>query len=225
MSDCTCRTACDCAPITTQLADRRATLLRRAWWLAMFTIVWNLAEGGVAIAAAALAGSRALVGFGVDSFVESASASVLVWRLHVEQRSPERAAHVEERALTMIGITFLALAGLVGVESIRSLVAGEQPDVSLAGILLTIVSLIVMPVLAREKRRVGRELGARSVEADSRQTQACVYLSAVVLTGLVANAVFGWWWADPIAALGVVVFLVREGRDALEADHVDECCG
>ncbi|MEQ8437829.1 MAG: cation transporter [Ilumatobacter fluminis] len=211
--------------MTTQLADRRATLLRRAWWLAVFTIVWNLAEGAVAITAAALAGSRALVGFGVDSFIESASATVLIWRLHVEQRSPERAEHVEQRALRIIGGTFIALAALVGVESGRSLLAGEQPDVSRTGIVLLIVSLIVMPVLAREKRRVGRELGARSVQADSQQTQACVYLSAVVLAGLAANAVFGWWWADPVVALGVVVFLVREGREALDAEHVDDCCG
>ncbi|GJM38557.1 MAG: hypothetical protein DHS20C19_19240 [Acidimicrobiales bacterium] len=210
--------------MTARVGERRAELLRRAWWLAVFTVVWNVAEGAVAITAAALAGSRALLGFGVDSFVESASAGVLIWRLHVEQRSPERAEHVEQRALRIIGVTFLVLAAVVGVESIRSLLAGEQPDVSRTGIVLTAVSLLVMPVLAREKRRVGRELGARSVEADSRQTQACVYLSAVVLLGLTANAVFGWWWADPVAALGVVGFLVREGRDALVAEHVDDCC-
>jgi divalent metal cation (Fe/Co/Zn/Cd) transporter len=210
--------------MTTQITDHRTALLRRAWWLAMFTIVWNLAEGAVAITAAALAGSRALIGFGVDSFVESASATVLIWRLSVEKRSPERAEHVEQRALRIIGVTFLALAALVGIESSRSLIAGEQPDVSWAGIGLTIVSLIVMPVLASEKRKVGRELGSRSVEADSQQTRACVYLSAVVLAGLAANAVFGWWWADPVAALGVVAFLVREGREALEAEHVDDCC-
>jgi divalent metal cation (Fe/Co/Zn/Cd) transporter len=210
--------------MTTQLADRRASLLRRAWWLAVFTVVWNLAEGAVALTAAALAGSRALAGFGVDSFVESASATVLIWRLRTEQRAPERAEHVERRALRIIGVTFLALAGLVAVESTRALLAGNEPDVSRTGIVLTIVSLIVMPVLARAKRRVGRELGARSVEADSRQTQACVYLSAVVLAGLAANAAFGWWWADPVAALGVVVFLVSEGREALEAEHVDDCC-
>lgn len=209
---------------TTQATDHRTALLRRAWWLAVFTVAWNLAEGGVAITAAALAGSRALVGFGVDSFVESASATVLIWRLSVERRSPERAEHVEQRALRIIGVTFLALATLVGVESFRSLLAGEQPDVSWTGIVLTIVSLIVMPVLAREKRRVGGALGSRSVEADSQQTQACVYLSAVVLAGLGANAAFGWWWADPVAALGVVVFLVREGREALQAEHVDDCC-
>lgn len=210
--------------MTTQVADRRAVLLRRASWLAVFTVVWNLAEGAVAMTAGALAGSRALIGFGVDSFVESASATVLIWRLRVEQRSPERAAHVEQRALRIIGLAFLALAVLVGIESIRSLLAGERPDVSRTGIVLTIVSLIVMPVLARGKRAVGRELGARSVEADSKQTLACVYLSAVVLAGLAANAAFGWWWADPVAALGVVAFLVNEGREALEAEHVDDCC-
>lgn len=209
---------------TTQATDHRTALLRRAWWLAVFTVAWNLAEGGVAITAAALAGSRALVGFGVDSFVESASATVLIWRLSVERRSPERAEHVEQRALRIIGVTFLALATLVGMESFRSLLAGEQPDVSWTGIVLTVVSLIVMPVLAREKRRVGGALGSRSVEADSQQTQACVYLSAVVLAGLAANAAFGWWWADPVAALGVVVFLVREGLEALQAEHVDDCC-
>ncbi len=210
--------------MTTQLADRRAALLRRAWWLAECTVAWNLAEGGVAVTAAASSGSRALAGFGVDSFVESASAAVLIWRLRAEQRSPERAEHVERRALRIIGVTFLALAGLVAIESTRSLLAGEQPDVSRVGIVLTIVSLIVMPVLARAKRSVGRQLGARSVEADSRQTQACVYLSAVVLAGLAANAAFGWWWADPVAALGVVAFLVSEGREALEAEHLDDCC-
>ncbi len=206
------------------IAADRAPLLRRAWWLAVFTVVWNLAEGAVAMTAATMAGSRALAGFGVDSFVESASAAVLMWRLRAEQRSPERIEHVEKRALRFIGVTFLALATLVGIESVRSLVRGERPEVSGIGIILTIVSLIVMPILARAKRRVGRDLDARSVEADSRQTMACVYLSAVVLTGLALNAAFGWWWADPVAALGVVAFLVREGREALHADHVDDCC-
>lgn len=204
--------------------SNRQALIRRALWLAVFTVVWNIAEGVIALVAAARADSRALIGFGFDSFVESASASVLIWRLRIEQRSPERADQVEQRALRIIGVTFLALAGVVGAESVRSIVAGEQPDVSAIGIGLTTVSLIVMPLLARAKRRVGRDLGARSVEADSRQTQACVYLSAVVLFGLVLNATFGWWWADPVAALAVVVFLVQEGRSALRAEHVDECC-
>lgn len=202
----------------------RAVLLRRAMVLAVFTVCWNLVEGSVALAAAGVSGSRALAGFGLDSFVESASAGVLIWRLRTERRSPARAEQVERRALRLIGLSFLVLAALVGMESVRSLVAGDRPDATPVGIALTIVSLVVMPLLARSKRRLGAEMGDRSVEADGSQTMACVYLSAVVLGGLVLNAVFGWWWADPVAALGVVAFLVREGREALTAEHVDDCC-
>ena len=210
--------------MTAETSTTRATLLRRALWLAVFTVSWNLVEGVVAITAATAAGSRALIGFGVDSFVESISAGVLIWRLRIEQRAPARAEQVEARALRLIGIAFLALAALVGVESVRSLLAGDQPDTSAVGIALTALSLVVMPILARAKRNVGLEMGDRSVTADSAQTQACAYLSAVVLAGLVLNAAFGWWWADPIAALGVVVFLVLEGREALHAEHLDDCC-
>lgn len=209
----------------TTTETRRELLVRRALWLAVFTVVWNLAEGAVALTAATLADSKALIGFGVDSFVESASAAVLIWRLRVEQVDQARAEHAEQRALTLIGYAFIGLAVLVGVESIRSLVTGAEPDTSRIGIALTAVSLVVMPVLARAKRRIGVELGTRSITADSQQTMACVYLSAIVLVGLSLNALFGWWWADPLAALGVVAFLVHEGREALEADHVDECCG
>lgn len=210
--------------MTTLSSGRRQVLLRRALWLAVFTVSWNLVEGVVAITAAALAGSRALIGFGLDSFVESISAAVLIWRLRVEQRDPHRAEEVEARALRLIGWAFLALAALVGAESIRSLLAGDRPDTSVVGIVLTAVSLVVMPVLARAKRRVGTELGERSVTADSAQTRACAYLSAVVLAGLALNATVGWWWADPLAALGVVGFLVHEGREALEAERLDDCC-
>jgi divalent metal cation (Fe/Co/Zn/Cd) transporter len=210
--------------MTMASSTRREALLRRAVWLALFTVAWNLIEGVVAMTAAALSGSRALIGFAVDSFVESISAAVLIWRLRVEQRSPQRADHVEQRALRLIGMAFLALATVVGIESVRSLVAGDQPDTSIIGIVLTGTSLIVMPVLARAKRRTGLELGDRSVTADSAQTRACAYLSAAVLAGLALNASLGWWWADPIAALGVVAFLVHEGREALHAEHLDDCC-
>lgn len=204
---------------------RREHLVRKALWLAVFTVVWNLGEGVVAFGAAALDGSKALIGFGVDSFVESASAAVVIWRLRVERADPARAEHAERRALRLIGFAFFALALLVGVESIRALATGARPDTSVVGIVLTAVSLLVMPLLARAKRRVGVELGTRSITADSQQTMACVYLSAIVLVGLSLNALFGWWWADPVAALAVVAFLVHEGREALEADHVDDCCG
>jgi divalent metal cation (Fe/Co/Zn/Cd) transporter len=212
--------------VVTQVATgtRRAALVRRALGLAVLTVCWNVVEGVVALAAGAAAGSRALAGFGVDSFVESLSAGVLIWRLRVEQQDPERVEQVERQAVRLIGVAFLALAALVGVESVRSLLAGDRADTSPIGIGLTSVSLVVMPILARAKRRVGAEMGDRSVEADSRQTWACVALSFVVLGGLLVNQVLGWWWADPVAALVVVGFLVREGRGALRAEHVDDCC-
>jgi divalent metal cation (Fe/Co/Zn/Cd) transporter len=124
----------------------------------------------------------------------------------------------------MIGVTFLVLASFVAADSIRSLAIRSEPEASPIGIAVTAVSLVVMPLLARRKRAVGREMGSRAVESDSKQTSACAYLSAVVLVGLVANALFGWWWADPAAALVVVGFLVREGVDAMRAERVDTCC-
>jgi divalent metal cation (Fe/Co/Zn/Cd) transporter len=205
------------------LTERRV-LLRRAVVLAWFTLVWNVVEGVVAIAAAVLAGSQALLGFGLDSGVESLSATVVLWRLYAERRDPARAEAAEQRALRLIGVTFFVLAAFVAMESVRALVGGHEPDVSMVGIVLTSVSIVVMQWLARAKRGVGIAMGSKAVQADSSQTSACVYLSIVVLGGLLLNAAFGWWWADPLAALGVVVFLVREGREALTADHADHCC-
>lgn len=206
------------------MIEDRAVSLRQALRLGYFTVAWNVTEGVVAIVAAALAGSRALLGFGLDSGVESLSAAVLIWRLLAERRNPSRAEQVEHRAVLLIGITFLLLAAFVGFESVRSLVTGAEPESSPVGIGLTAVSLVVMPMLARRKREVGRAMGSRAVEVDSHQTWACVYLSVVVLIGLLLNTLFGWWWADPIAALVVVVFLVREGREALQAESLDDCC-
>jgi len=199
-------------------------LLRRATHLAWCTVGWNIIEGLVAISAAVVAGSQALLGFGLDSGVESLSASVVLWRLYAERRDPERAEAVERRALRLIGVTFFVLAAFIAVDSIRALVGQHEPDASVVGIVLTSLSLLVMRWLARGKRQVGIAMGSRAVEADSAQTSACVYLSAVVLVGLVLNAALGWWWADPLAALGVVVFLLREGREALNAEHADDCC-
>jgi divalent metal cation (Fe/Co/Zn/Cd) transporter len=204
--------------------EDRADSLRHALRLGYFTVAWNVTEGVVALVAAALAGSRALLGFGLDSGVESLSAAVLIWRLDAERRDPSRAEQVERRAVRLIGVTFLVLAAFVGFESVRSLVTGAEPESSPVGIALTAVSLVVMPMLARRKREVGRAMGSRAVEVDSQQTWACVYLSVVVLVGLLLNTLFGWWWADPVAALIVVVFLVREGREALEAEGLDDCC-
>lgn len=202
----------------------RDSLLRRATRLAWFTVGWNIIEGIVAIAAAVVAGSQALLGFGLDSGVESMSASVVLWRLYAERGDPHRAEAVERRALRLIGVAFFVLAVFIAVDSIRSLVTQAEPDASIVGIVLTSLSLLVMRWLARSKRQVGVAMGSRAVEADSAQTSACVYLSLVVLVGLVLNAALGWWWADPLAALGVVVFLVLEGRETLTADHANDCC-
>jgi divalent metal cation (Fe/Co/Zn/Cd) transporter len=209
--------------MTGVLTERRV-LLHRAVALAWFTVGWNVIEGVVATAAAVLAGSQALLGFGLDSGVESLSATVVLWRLYAERRDPDRAEAVEQRALRLIGLTFIVLAAFVAIEAVRALVGRHEPDVSVVGIALTSVSIVVMQWLARTKRQVGIAMGSKAVQADSSQTSACVYLSVVVLGGLLLNAAFGWWWADPLAALGVVVFLIREGREALTADHADECC-
>lgn len=192
--------------------------LQHALRLGWFTIAYNLVEGAVAIGAGAAAGSSALIGFGLDSGVESLSAAVLIWRLRVEQRDPERAEEVERRALRLIGATLLVLAVYVGVEAVRALLSSSQPESSPVGIALTGLSLIVMPILAVRKRTVGEAMGSRAVLADAAETRACVYLSVVVFVGLALNAALGWWWADPVAALGVVWFLVSEGREALEGD-------
>ena len=210
------------APVTfDRAATSRDLLLRRALGLAYFTVAWNVIEGAVAIWAAVDAGSDALLSFGLDSAVESISALVLIWRLRVEQRDAERAGEVESRALRLIGVTFFVLAAYVTYESITTLVNREQPDVSIVGIVLTTLSLIVMPILARRKEQVGEEMDSMAVLADAAETRACFYLSIVVLTGLVLNATLGWWWADPLAALGVVVFLIKEGREAMSGEHGD----
>lgn len=202
----------------TGLAAPRAQLLRRGLRLEYLTIAWNVAEGLIAVGAGLVAGSIALIGFGVDSFVETASGVVLVWRLSAEARGrldEEAVGRVEHRAERLVGATFLMLAAYVGIEAVRSLVEQEAPAASPVGIALTASSIAVMLWLARAKRRTGEALESRALIADSRQTAACWYLSLVTLLGLGLNAVFGLWWADPVAALGIVVLLVREGIEAL----------
>lgn len=202
----------------------RSDLLHRARRLAVFTVAWNVIEGAVAITAAVLAGSQALFGFGADSAIESISAAVLTWRLTAERRDPQRAQQVEHTALRAIGVSFLLLGAFVAFDATRALVVHDEPESSVVGIVLTLLSLIVMPWLAVRKRRVADALASRAAVADSQQTWACAWLSAVVLAGLLLNATLGWWWADPVAALGVVVLLVREGREALTGEHLEECC-
>ena len=199
----------------------RPQLLSRALQLAYFTVAWNVVEGIVAISAGIAAGSDALLGFGLDSGVESMSGVVLIWRLNIERKDKDQAEAVEERALKLIGVTFFALAALVGYQSVTSLLSGERPESSWVGIAVTTLSLIVMPILARRKERVGKAMDSRAVLADSAETWACVYLSVVVLAGLALNTIFGWWWADPVAALAVVGFLVKEGLEAFSHHDYD----
>lgn len=202
-------------------ARRRRSQVARARLLAWFTIAWNSIEGIVGIASGIAAGSIALVGFGVDSYVEVLSGAVILWRLSKERHGAELSEEAEHRALRIIAGTFFALAVGIAVESIRKLVIGEHPSASPVGIVLTVVSLVVMPLLARAKRKVGRQLGSHAIEADATETVLCVWLSAIVLVGLLLNAAFGWWWADPLAALGIVYVALQEGREAWKGDT---CC-
>jgi divalent metal cation (Fe/Co/Zn/Cd) transporter len=200
----------------------RARLLRRGRRLEVFTVLWNSIEGIVSVGLGIPAGSIALVGFGIDSFVETSSGLVLLWRLQ-GGRNPAADERVERRALKLVGISLLALAVYVGAHAIRSLWARAAPDASLPGIVLAVLSLMVMPILARAKRQVGIELGSRALQADSFQTSICMYLSAILLGGLALNAAFGYWWADPLAALVMVPIIVREGLEALRGEHCDDC--
>jgi divalent metal cation (Fe/Co/Zn/Cd) transporter len=207
--------------VTTLTVADRPRLLLRALRLEYLTIGWNVIEGVVAIAAALAAGSVALMGFGIDSFVESASGSILIWRLLVERRATdeERIEQVERRARKLVAASLVLLAAYIAWDSITSILAGERPQPSLVGIGLAAVSLGVMWWLARAKRRVGIALGSRAMTADAFQTDACFWLSLFLLVGIGANALFGLWWADPLAALGMTVFI---GREALEAWRGEE---
>jgi divalent metal cation (Fe/Co/Zn/Cd) transporter len=190
----------------------------RAVRLAWATIVWNVVEAVVAIAAGTAASSIALIGFGLDSTVEVMSAVVIVWQFRglVEDR--------ERRALKLIAVSFFALSVYVGVQAIIDLLRRSEPKSSTVGIGLAIASLIVMPVLARAKRRNGNAMGSATVVADSNQTKLCAYLSAILLAGLILNATAGWWWADPLAALAIAGLAVNEGREAWKGEMCDDCC-
>jgi divalent metal cation (Fe/Co/Zn/Cd) transporter len=195
-------------------ATRAELLKRRALRLEYLTITWNTVEALVAIAAGVAAGSIALVGFGFDSVIEAAAASVVVWQLR--GKAPRER---ELRALRFIAITFFVLAAYVTFESIRDLVTRDEPASSPAGIALAIVSLLVMPTLAWFKRKTGREMGSPVLVADSAETFLCGWLSAILLVGLVLNATVGWWWADPVAALGIALLAVKEGREAWSGEE------
>lgn len=193
--------------------------VRHGRFLEYLTISWNLVEAIVAITAGSVAGSAALIGFGVDSMIESSSALTMLWRLRAGESGEKR----EQLALKLIGTSFLLLAAYLAFDAIQTLIAVEPPEISYPGMLLAVASLIIMPVIARAKRRVAANLNSRALAADSRQTDICAYLSAILLVGLGLNALFGWWWADAVAALVMVPIIVREGIEALRGEHCSDC--
>jgi divalent metal cation (Fe/Co/Zn/Cd) transporter len=208
--------------MSTKTIDQDATRsasVRRGRGLEYITIGWNLLEGIISIVAGAMAGSISLVGFGLDSLIEVSSGAALLWRLHMD--APERREQAEARALKFVGICFLALGAYLSIDSAYSLFGHRPPDKSYVGIGIALLSLMVMPLLARAKRRVAASINSRAMQADSRQTDLCAYLSAITLAGLMLNALFGWWWADPVAALVMVPIIAREGLEALRGET---CC-
>ncbi|HKQ51132.1 MAG TPA: cation transporter [Pyrinomonadaceae bacterium] len=198
----------------------RASLVRRGRRFEYFTVAYNSLEGLIAIAAGLFAGSIALVGFGVDSVIEVTSGLALLWRLSrdVDEGSRERAEAV---TLKIVGVCFLALAAYVSYDSLTSLVRREPPEESIPGIVLAAASLVVMPLLVRAKRKVARGINSNALAADAKQTELCTYLSAILLGGLLLNALLGWWWADPVAALVMVPIIAHEGVEALRGET---CC-
>lgn len=209
--------------MSVQAIDRPA-LIRRGKLLEYATIVYNSLEGFIAIAAGLMAGSVALVGFGFDSVIEVISGLTLLWRLYSDANEEKREL-VEQRALRIVGASFLLLGVYVLFDAGKALIRREAPDASTVGIVLAAVSLMVMPLLARAKRRVALAIGSKALDADATQTLLCTYLSAILLGGLLLNATLGWWWADPLAALIMVPIIVREGLEGIRGERCQDDCG
>jgi divalent metal cation (Fe/Co/Zn/Cd) transporter len=206
--------------MTESVVLERGTIVQRGRRLEYFTIAWNTLEGLVAIAAGAIAGSVSLVGFGVDSFIEVTSGAALLWRMSADA-DEHRRERIERTTRRIVGACFLALAVYVGYEAASDLLRKKAPEHSLPGIVLACVSLVVMPLLSRAKRGVASNLKSAAMRADAKQTQFCTYLSAILLGGLVLNAAFNLWWADPLAGLVMVPIIAKEGVEGLRGDA---CC-
>jgi divalent metal cation (Fe/Co/Zn/Cd) transporter len=210
--------------VATTIPPGRSVLVRRGQRLEYFTIAYNSLEGLVSIAAGAFAGSVSLVAFGLDSIIEVTSGAALLWRLH-HDLNPARREQVEQSTLQIVGACFLALAAYVTYESASTLLRHQTPERSIPGILIAAVSVVVMPLLARAKRKVAAGIGSRAMQADSRQTDFCTYLSAILLGGLLLNALAGWWWADPVAGLLMVPIIAKEGVNGLRGKACCSDCG
>jgi len=201
----------------------REQYIRTGRNLEFLTIGWNSLEAIIGIVAGLIAGSIALVGFGLDSVIEVSSGVALLWRLSLDANAARR-EELEARTLKIVGVTFFALATYVTYEALSALWSREAPQTSYTGIGLAALSLAVMPILARAKRRVAAQINSRALQADSRQTDICAYLSAIRLGGLALNALAGWWWADPVAALIMVPIMVKEGAEAFKSEACCDSC-
>ena len=207
----------------TQVTLERPALVRHGLFLNCLTIAYNVVEAVVSITAGLVAGSVALVGFGIDSAIEVTASGAAQWRLRVDHHEGQR-AHAERRTRQIIGVCFLVLALYIGLDAASALWQREAPDRSLAGLVILTVSLIVMPWLAWQKRKVARALSSRALDADAMQTSLCAYLSAIALVGVGLNAVLGWWWADPVAALAMTPIILNEGIGGLRGQkQCDDC--
>jgi divalent metal cation (Fe/Co/Zn/Cd) transporter len=207
-------------PMTDAANVPRPALVRRGLRLNYLTLAYNTVEAVVSLAAGLIAGSVALVGFGIDSGIEVTASVAAQWRLRADI-DPVRRARVELLTRRVIGASFVALAAYIGVDSSTTLWKHQAPEASVVGLVVLVLSVLVMPALARAKRRVARALQSRALEADAAQTSLCAYLSVIALAGVGLNAAFGWWWADPVAALAMVPIIGKEGREGLlaEATH------
>ena len=210
------------ASTMSEVTIARQALAHRGRRLEYFTIAWNTLEGLIGVGAGLLAGSISLVGFGIDSFIEVTSGAALLWRMSVDE-AIERRERSEKLSLRIVGGCFIALAAYIAYEAISDLARKTAPLHSIPGIVLACVSLVVMPILSRSKKKIGNALSSAAMNADARQTDFCVYLSAILLVGLLLNAAFGWWWADPAAALVMSPIIAREGVDALRGKVCHDC--
>ena len=203
--------------------DNHPNCVKKALRLEWFLISYNTLEAIASIFFGVSAGSVALVGFGLDSVIEVASAGILIWRLACHSNAEDEEKR-EKKALFFVGVTFFLLAAYVGYESILKLWHGDKPHGSLPGVIIAVLSVLIMPSLGFAKQKIAKQIGSKALEADAMETIICAYLSVILLIGLGLNALFGWWWADPVAGLAMVYFLVKEGREAITGDSCGKQC-
>jgi divalent metal cation (Fe/Co/Zn/Cd) transporter len=202
----------------------RSDLVRHGQRLEYFTIAYNSAEGFISIIAGLIAGSVSLIGFGLDSIIEVASGAAMLWRLH-HDLDHSRREQVERTTLRIVGWCFIALALYIAYQSGSTLILHESPERSIPGIIVAAVSVVVMPLLAKAKRRVAAGIESGALKADSRQADFCTYLSAILLGGLLLNALLGWWWADPVAGIVMVPIIAKEAVDGIRGKACCDDCG